>query len=261
MASSSSGDLEAGPASMAPRVLVATLGEVTLGPLVTALARGHAQVACLAQARAEPVVPGARPPEATPFHFAWDASTRGATERSVEAVVTRFGDPTQLVVHALPAASLAGRTVADHEPRDWHEACGTALLQTIHLLQALAHGLKRQRASIVFVGASLALVGAQQLGGLVTLLETQRGLMKSVARQWGASGVTCNWIALEACELWPGFGRFDRPRRLEAIPVALGRRPDAGVDLAETLAYLGSPAGRALTGATLCLDGGEWMVP
>jgi len=242
------------------RVLVAMLGESTLGPLVTALARDGASVACLAQASPGRIVPESQAAAAS-GHFDLDVSSRDATDRSVDAVLSRFGEPTQLVVHALPRAAVIGRTVVDHDPSQWHDACGAAVLQTIRLLQALAPALKRQRASIVFVGASLSLVGAQRLGGLVTLLESQRGLMKSVARQWGRYGVTCNWIALEACELWAELAGFELPRRLEAIPVALGRRPDAGVDLAGTLAYLASPAGRALTGATLCLDGGEWMVP
>ena len=186
---------------------------------------------------------------------------RESTQRSVDAVLSRMGPPCQLVIHALPRATLINRTVIEHDAAQWHEACSTAMLQTIHLLQSLAPTLKAQRASIVFVGASLSLVGADRLAGLVTLLESQRGLAKSLARQWGTHGVTCNWVSLEARELWPGFEDFTLPMRLEAIPVALGRRPDAAVDLAGALGYFASPAGHAVTGATLCLDGGEWMVP
>ena len=49
--------------------------------------------------------------------------------------------------------------------------------------------------------------------------------------------------------------------RESAVSVALGRAPDPRTEIAPTLAFLASKAGRAMTGATLMLDGGEWMVP
>ena len=57
------------------------------------------------------------------------------------------------------------------------------------------------------------------------------------------------------------FGFSTPPALIEAVPVALGRRPDAGGDLAGVLEFLACPAGRNVTGATLCLDGGEWLTP
>jgi hypothetical protein len=43
--------------------------------------------------------------------------------------------------------------------------------------------------------------------------------------------------------------------------VALGRGPALDDGVAGVVDFLGGPAGRALTGATLVADGGEWMVP
>ena len=244
------------------RVLLATLGHGSLDRLAAALARQGAEVSVLTQGTSpgsdpHPVMHGSSALRAT----SWDATSRATTQRSVNTLLQQSGEPTQLVVLALPAAAVVGSTVAEHDTPDWRAACGAATLQTIHLLQTLAPALKAQRASIVFVGASLGLVGSERLAGLVSLLESQRGLMKSLARQWGKHGVTSNWVALEARELWPGFADFKLPMRLEAIPVALGRRPDAGADLAGALDFLASPAGRVVTGTTWCLDGGEWMTP
>ena len=60
---------------------------------------------------------------------------------------------------------------------------------------------------------------------------------------------------------WPQLEGLSLPKRAEAIPVALGRRPNAAADLAAALDYFWSDGGRAATGITLNLDGGEWMVP
>ena len=245
------------------RALLATLGTGSLDKLAPVLAGQGLRVAVLSQDDGKSIqsLAAVRPAPDLCQAFHWDASSKDMTQRSVDAVLARAGEPSQVIVHALPQAAVINRTVVEHDDAQWQAACGIAMLQTIHLLQCLGPALKTQRASIVFVGASLALVGAERLAGLVTLYESQRGLMKSLARQWGEHGVTCNWVCLDARELWPGFAHFKLPMRLEAIPVALGRRPDAAADLAGALEYLASPAGRAVTGATLCLDGGEWMVP
>ena len=47
----------------------------------------------------------------------------------------------------------------------------------------------------------------------------------------------------------------------DAVSVALGRPADPRREIAPVLGFLAGPAGRAVTGATLTLDGGEWMVP
>lgn len=251
------------PASSARRhVLLATLGEASFDTLASALGGQGADVSILSQRVGRLGRVAAPDPKLARVHLArWDATSRSTTLRSVQDLLRESGAPSQLVVHALPAAALAGLAVADQDEHAWHAACGAAVLQVVQLLQALAPELIARRASIVFVGPSLALVGAERLAALVTLLESLRGLMKSLARQWGAHGITCNWIALDARELWPGFSDFKLPGRLEAVPVALGRRPDAGTDLAGVLDFLAGPAGRNLTGATLCLDGGEWLTP
>jgi 3-oxoacyl-[acyl-carrier protein] reductase len=191
----------------------------------------------------------------------WETSSLATTRRSVDATVAAAGEPAVVVVLTFPDEALQGREAIEHTSVQWAEACERTMRQTIHLLQCLAPAVQRQRASIIFVGPSLGLVGCAGLAALVALLESQRGLMKALARQWGKHGVTCNWIALEARELMPEFSRFKLPVRLEAVPVALGRRPNSGSDLAGVVEFLGSAAGRVLTGPTLCLDGGEWMVP
>ena len=43
--------------------------------------------------------------------------------------------------------------------------------------------------------------------------------------------------------------------------MALGRPLDPRREIAPIVGFLASPAGRAITGASLTLDGGEWMVP
>ena len=108
---------------------------------------------------------------------------------------------------------------------------------------------------------SLSLVGCRELVALSTALEGQRGLMKSVARQWGGTGVTLNWIAAAPRALNAVFDAAPLASKPDAVTVALGRAIDPCKEITPILGFLASEAGRTITGATLTLDGGEWMVP
>lgn len=238
------------------RILIATLGPGSLDGLASAMAASGHSVTVLSESSAhDPAAASAV------LHVSWNPATRASTQGSVDVAIAAAGEPQLLIVRVLPGAASLGREVVQQDDVQWRETCGGTMLRTMHLLQCLAAPLQRQQAAVVFVGPSLSLVGAAGLAGLVALLESQRGLAKSLARQWGKHGVTCNWVALDARELWPDFASFRLPARTEAVPVALGRRPDALSDLGGVVDFLGGSAGRVVTGATITLDGGEWMVP
>ncbi len=145
-------------------MLLAALGEARFDALASALSGQGADVSILSQG-GEPPGHGAvvDPQVARVYRARWDASSRETTLRSVQGMLRESGAPSQLVVQALPAAALAGLAVSDQDEHAWHTACGAAALQIVQLLQALAPELIAQRASVVFVGPSLALVGAERL--------------------------------------------------------------------------------------------------
>jgi NAD(P)-dependent dehydrogenase (short-subunit alcohol dehydrogenase family) len=115
--------------------------------------------------------------------------------------------------------------------------------------------------AIVVVGPSVALVGAPGLVPLVTLAEAQRTLVKSAARQWSAQGLRLNWIGVSG----PLYSQTLRDARFPSVPElgppppALGRVPAIDAEVADVIGWLACASG--VTGATLNLDGGDWMVP
>ncbi|NWG52140.1 MAG: SDR family oxidoreductase [Hydrogenophilaceae bacterium] len=189
-----------------------------------------------------------------------DLASAASVAAGIDAAVAAHGAPDLVVLSVIPTAAMRPDAIDAMAEADWREAAIEGLRTTMRLLQALGPHMKPHGGAIVFVAPSLSLVGTPRMIALSTLLEGQRGLMKSVARQWGASGVTLNWIAAAPRALAP-FDGVALAARPDAVTIALGRAPDPRTEIAPLLGYLGGDAGRAITGATLMLDGGEWMVP
>jgi NAD(P)-dependent dehydrogenase (short-subunit alcohol dehydrogenase family) len=187
-------------------------------------------------------------------------SSRESVAAGIDAAVAEHGVPELVVLSIVPEAAMRPVAIADASEADWRAAAMEGLRTTVRVLQALGPHLKAKGGAVVFVAPSLSLVGTPEMVALTTLLEGQRGLMKSVARQWGGAGVTLNWIAAAPRALAP-FADVVLASRPDAVSVALGHAPDPATEIAPALAFLAGDAGRAMTGATLMLDGGEWMVP
>jgi NAD(P)-dependent dehydrogenase (short-subunit alcohol dehydrogenase family) len=169
-----------------------------------------------------------------------------------------------LIVHASATpAALTPRTIDTLSGEDWNAAVHRSALATLYCLQA-AHACQRESGgAVVVIGPSTALVGAGGLVPLVTLAEAQRTLVKSAARQWGALGMRLNWVGIAPAQYDPALAEAPLPQtpELGPPPPALRRVPDAELDVADVVAWLGSPGANAVTGATLNLDGGDWMLP
>ncbi|HEV8689395.1 MAG TPA: SDR family oxidoreductase [Ideonella sp.] len=194
-------------------------------------------------------------------HLACDASSRESLEQAFAAAVERVGPPSQVVVSVLPLLALQPVAIHEMTAAQWQAACGGAMKAMLHVLQAAFTHMGERGGSVVALGPALSLAGAPQLAALSAAVEGQRGLVKSAARQWGRRGLTVNWVAAAPRALSPLFESLPLPVKPDAVMVALGCGPALDEGLAGVIDFLGSPAGRALTGTTLVADGGEWMVP
>jgi 3-oxoacyl-[acyl-carrier protein] reductase len=193
--------------------------------------------------------------------IAVDFAERSSVASGFAQAAQHHGAPTLVVLSALPSAVAHSKALADLSDAEWLGGARSAIRSVLHCLQSASASLQENAGTVALIGPSLALVGCRNLVALTTALEGQRGLMKSVARQWGHSGATLNWIACNARTLSPLFAQLPLPTKADAVPVALGRAPQLRADIVPVLEFLASPAGHAMTGMTLTLDGGEWMLP
>jgi 3-oxoacyl-[acyl-carrier protein] reductase len=142
---------------------------------------------------------------------------------------------------------------------DWDTVLNTNLRGAFLFTKAFTRSFLKQRSGrIINIASVIGLIGnagqcnyAASKAGLI-------GFTKSVARELGSRGVTCNAIA-------PGFIETDmtavltediRAALLKQIPLGdFGR----GEDVAEAAVYLAGVGGRYVTGQVLAVDGGMVM--
>jgi 3-oxoacyl-[acyl-carrier protein] reductase len=142
---------------------------------------------------------------------------------------------------------------------DWDVVLNTNLRGAFLFTKAFTRAFLKQRSGrIINLASVIGLIGnagqcnyAASKAGLI-------GLTKSVAKEFGSRGVTCNTIA-------PGFIETDMTAVLDAKlkegllkQIPLGRF-GLGEDIAEAALYLAGPGGRYVTGQVLTVDGGMVM--
>jgi NAD(P)-dependent dehydrogenase (short-subunit alcohol dehydrogenase family) len=167
-----------------------------------------------------------------------------------------------LLVHGiLPARRIESGPIGSLSLEGWQACCKVTMTATLRMLQATSTCFDSPHLAIVGLGPTFALTGAASHAPLCAALEGQRALFKSAARQWGTRGITLNWVCAAAESLSPVFDKVQSPRRPDPVAIALQRRPGLKNEICATLASFAGEASRHLTGTTINVDGGEWMVP
>lgn len=159
------------------------------------------------------------------------------------------------------AAGINIRKPADTFTRDELRTVLQVNLEAAFLLsQAAGRVMRRQRQGrIICVGSIAAEVAVPNVAAYAMSKGGLRQMVKSLALEWAADGVTVNAIAP---------GRFwtrmtdavfsDERLYASAVRVIPMRRPGVPADLAGAAVLLASDAGAYITGQTIVVDGG-WL--
>ena len=188
--------------------------------------------------------------------FAVDVSDPAAIAVAAEKILAGTGRVDVLVNNA--GVTKDGLLMRMSEV-DWDTVLDTNLRGAFLFTKAFTRTFLKQRSGrIINLASVIGLVGnagqcnyAASKAGLI-------GFTKSVAKEFGSRGVTCNAIA-------PGFIATDmtaaldeklKEALLKQIPLGALGQPD---DIAEAALYLAGPGGRYVTGQVLTVDGGMVM--
>lgn len=188
--------------------------------------------------------------------------TRGDdVARCVTETVERFGG-LEIMVHN---AFHGGRPHRLEEVDDalWASNSRTAVWGSYYCARFAAAPLRAAgtRGRLLLITSPAGVEGSVNLPIYSPVKAAQRALAKSLAREWGPTGVTVNCLApvAETPALMTAFAANPVLReRLEAR-TALGRVGDAEHDIGAVAAFLVSDDGGYITGQTVVCDGGSFL--
>lgn len=184
-----------------------------------------------------------------------------AQPESVDALLKEIeakeGSPTVLVNNA---GITRDNLLLRMKPEEWDEIMNTNLGSIYRLSKAVLRGMMKARRGRIISIASV--VGVMGNAGQTNYAAAKAGIIgfsKSLAREVGSRNITVNVVA-------PGFIATDMTAQLAAeqqqqlaAQVALGRL-GAPEDIAHAVAFLASPEASYITGETLHVNGGMYMV-
>ncbi|MFL6551465.1 MAG: 3-oxoacyl-ACP reductase FabG [Povalibacter sp.] len=186
-----------------------------------------------------------------------DVSKAESVDAFLKDVESKEGAPTILVNNAgITRDNLLLRMKAE----EWDEIINTNLGSVYRLSKAVLRGMMKARRGRIINIASI--VGVMGNAGQTNYAAAKAGIIgfsKSLAREVGSRNITVNVVA-------PGFVATDMTAQLAAeqqaqlaTQVALGRL-GSPEDIAHAVAFLASPRAGYITGETLHVNGGMYMI-
>lgn len=186
-----------------------------------------------------------------------DVSDAAVVNQLVANIKADFGGLDILVNNA---GLVFRKRFSESTPEDWRKQIDTCLYGALNCCHAAGPHLEASgRGRIISIMGDSSRVGESGLALAAAARAGTIALMKSLAREWGRSGVTANSIALGLIETAHDKAWVDANRDKLVKAYAI-RRLGLPSDVAPMVALLASDAGSWITGQTISINGGYSMV-
>lgn len=188
--------------------------------------------------------------------IALNVADKAAVDAAFAQVVDAYGRVDILINNAGINRDAMSKKMSEEQ---WDAVLNVNLKGTWLCAQAAGRLMTQQKYGRIVNTASIAVRGNIGQANYAASKAGLSGLSKSLAREVGARGITVNVVA-------PGFIDTDMTRALgddkrgalaAAIPL---QRLGAVEDVAHAVVFLAAPAGSYITGETLHVNGGMYMI-
>lgn len=189
-----------------------------------------------------------------------DVTESGHIERALKVAADRFGGVDAVIHNAVSPQSSQPVALESAPLSLWQEHASVSITASFHIARAAFGRLAERQGTLIFMTSPAGVDGSEQLSFYAAVKAAQRGLVKSLAREWGPHQVRVNAIAPLAAT--PAMDRaFAADRQLEGrlrglIP--LGRLGDSELDIGPAAVFLCSGDSGYITGQTLVVSGGRF---
>lgn len=188
--------------------------------------------------------------------YTCDVSNFDGVKETVDKVIEDFGAIDVLINNA---GIVRDSTLRSMKEQDFDSVINVNLKGAFNMIKhTYSHFMKRRSGRIVNISSVVALSGNAGQANYVSAKAGMIGLTKTVAKELGARGITCNAVA-------PGYIDTDMTKNLSdkvkenftaLIPM---RKPGSVQDVANAVAFLASDEAAYITGEVLRIDGGMAM--
>lgn len=198
-----------------------------------------------------------------------DITDRAACQALVSQAQERFGQVDVLVQNGHYDGDY--KVVDQSDPQDWRDIMEVNLFGALHLVQAVAPGMKaRGDGRIILVNSGASTDPPPTLGAYAASKAALASLVRTIAVELGVDGIRANGI-----QLGPMDGENFRGY-LEDLAKAAGRSYEQELaayneqfalrytptteECAGTALFLASDLARPITGQSIAVNGGKWFL-
>lgn len=181
-----------------------------------------------------------------------DVSTLESCEEMVEEVVGQLGSLDILVNNA---GITIDKLILRMKEDDWKKVIDVNLSGCFNCTKASLKALMKSRGRIINISSVIGIMGNP---GQANYAASKAGIIafsKSVAKEMGSRGITCNAIAPGFIETPMTDTLTDEVKNdyLSRIPL---KRFGTSSDIANAVAFLAGPSGGYISGSVITIDGG-----
>ncbi|MFA0085939.1 3-oxoacyl-ACP reductase FabG [Vibrio sp. E150_011] len=189
--------------------------------------------------------------------FALNVTDTASIEASLKQMTSEFGPIDILVNNAgITRDNLLMRMKDD----EWTDIMDTNLTSIFRLSKAVMRGMmKKRQGRIINVGSVVGTMGNAGQANYAAAKAGVIGFTKSLAREVASRGVTVNTVAPGFIETDMTKALNDEQRAATLANVPAGRLGDPR-EIASAVVFLASPEAAYITGETLHVNGGMYMV-
>lgn len=191
------------------------------------------------------------------FGLVLDVADPVSVEAAMEQIAKRVGAPSVLVNNAGITRDNLLMRMKDEE---WQAVVDTNLGSVFRMSRACVRAMTKARKGRIINIASV--VGVMGNAGQTNYAAAKAGMMgftKSLAREVGSRGITVNCVApgLIDTDMTRAISEAQQQIILSAVPLGRFGQPQ---EIADTVVFLASPSAAYITGETLHVNGGMYMV-